>query len=157
MTVKVDEDGDILFTKTGFLQKLYDKAQKTIGEKSFGKLSTEKAVERLFGLDLWKTIPEVDPEGVKIKKCLETAMKLKDEGNAFYKEGNLGAARDKYTQSLQHFPVDLENPEKNSDYAVILANRSATLDVPGCFLGCAQDIDRALANGYPKKLHHKVS
>ena len=57
--------------------------------------------------------------------CLmqEKAMALKEEGNRLFKEGDVKAARDLYTQSLSMYPLKAEDPASAKEYSVILANR----------------------------------
>ena len=57
--------------------------------------------------------------------CLmqEKAMALKEEGNRLFKEGDVKAARDLYTQSLSMYPLIAEDPASAKEYSVILANR----------------------------------
>lgn len=61
-----------------------------------------------------------------------------------------------YTKSLQLCPFNKDNPGENKDYAIILANRSATLDVTGPYHEALQDIELAFKYGYPKELYYKV-
>jgi hypothetical protein len=65
------------------------------------------------------------------KPDLKKALDLKEEGNRLFKENKMKEAREAYTKSLQLFPVDYDKPLENKDYAIILANRTATLDVSG--------------------------
>ena len=53
----------------------------------------------------------------------EKAMALKEEGNRLFKEGDVKAARDLYTQSLSMYPLIAEDPASAKEYSVILANR----------------------------------
>ena len=50
-------------------------------------------------------------------------MALKEEGNRLFKEGDVKAARDLYTQSLSMYPLKAEDPASAKEYSVILANR----------------------------------
>ncbi len=118
----------------------------------------------------------VDLKPEVISPNLEAALKLKDEGNKLFKvpkstgqnfishpirylflqEGRYAEARDVYTQCLQHFPVDHANPDKNKDYAIVWANRSACLEHGGLHEAVLHDIDMAFKYGYPRELHFKV-
>ena len=50
-------------------------------------------------------------------------MALKEEGNRLFKEGDVKAARDLYSQSLLMYPLRAEDPASAKEYSVILANR----------------------------------
>ena len=50
-------------------------------------------------------------------------MALKEEGNRLFKEGDVKAARDLYSQSLSMYPLRTEDPASAKEYSVILANR----------------------------------
>jgi len=83
-------------------------------------------------------------------------LELKDAGNQFYKDNKHKDARRMYTKSLQVFPFNHDKPAENKDFAIILANRSATLEVTGPYLEGLRDIDLAFKYGYPKEMYYKV-
>jgi tetratricopeptide (TPR) repeat protein len=91
------------------------------------------------------------------RKDLNEALKLKKEGNNLFKEGHYKEARDTYTKSLQRCPVDYDKPESNKEYAIILANRAATLEAGRMWASCLQDVQMAFKYGYPRNLHYKVN
>ena len=92
----------------------------------------------------------------QIKPDLEKALKFKEEGNKCFKAGQGQDAKDWYTKALQYCPFDANNLEKNKEYSIILANRSAVLDQNGMYDAALQDIDLALKCGYPKELKFKI-
>ncbi|TRY69080.1 hypothetical protein TCAL_06839 [Tigriopus californicus] len=104
------------------------------------------------------TIPDCSEISLQptLKQDLSVAKSLKDEGNRLFKEGRHLEAREKYTASICAYPVDWSNPSSNTEFAITLANRSATMDAAGSYEACVNDIDMALKYGYPKNLQYKV-
>jgi len=109
-----------------------------------------------FCFNLFRQNDFIDIELAKGEKDLEKALELKEEGNKLFKNGQHKEARDVYTKSLQFCPVDYEHPAENKDFAIILANRSAALEIGKMFQPCNQDINMALKYGYPRNLQYKV-
>ena len=66
-------------------------------------------------------------------------------------------ARNMYTKSLQIYPVNYDKPSENKDFAIILANRAATLDQTGPYHASVQDVEMAFKYGYPKEMYFKVN
>ncbi len=73
-----------------------------------------------------------------------------------FQERKLAEAKALYTQSLLYCPFNKEEPEKNKEYSIILANRSACLDALCLYESALQDISLALKYGYPKELKFKI-
>ena len=143
----------------GDLQEYHKKIKKNVcGDKlkQFAGLSGPEARAKYL-LDL----PDINSMRTEANKPifnLETAMALKEKGNDFFRQHNYGEAFKHYTQALQHYQVNEENPSDpaNKDYSIILANRSAALDGAGLYDACIKDIDRSITFGYPKELWYKI-
>ncbi len=114
----------------------------------------EDKVEHAMGIEGCDRIELLPSEAME--KSAEVAKKLREEGNALFKESKNFQARLAYTRSLRACPVDYDNPERNEDFAIVLANRSAALEGEGHYIACEQDIRMAFKYGYPRKLHYKV-
>ena len=143
----------------GDLQEYHKKIKKNVcGDKlkQFAGLSGPEARAKYL-LDL-PDINSIRTEANKPIFNLETAMALKEKGNDFFRQHNYGEAFKHYTQALQHYQVNEENPSDpaNKDYSIILANRSAALDGAGLYDACIKDIDRSITFGYPKELWYKI-
>jgi len=95
-------------------------------------------------------------EAPKSEKDMQKAMQLKAEGNQMFKENKFKEARDLYTKSLQHCPVNAENLGDNREFSIILANRAAALEAGRMWGACRQDILMAFKYGYPRNLQYKA-
>jgi len=84
------------------------------------------------------------------KKDLEKAAKYREEGNIHYKKNYINDAIYKYNLSLKYSPLGSEN------LALSYANRSVMFFHKRIYQLCINDINEALANGYPAKLQPKL-
>jgi len=156
---------NVLFTQDGPIGQAWRTVRSQIGRgdkaavfkaTGAGGKSTAAAVLRLLA-----GIKEAQFE-VKAQasiKNLDEALKLKEEGNDFYRNKKYGDAYNCYTQALVYCPVQ-EEPDPacpaNKQYSIILANRSAALDGAGLYAACIRDIDMALKFGYPREFWYKI-
>uniref|UniRef100_S4RDS3 SET and MYND domain containing 4 n=1 Tax=Petromyzon marinus TaxID=7757 RepID=S4RDS3_PETMA len=78
------------------------------------------------------------------------ALRHRQEGNRFFQQKQNGRAAACYSRS-----ICLATPG-SEEQALAFANRSAALFHMQHHQACLDDIDRALANGYPARLTHKL-
>lgn len=142
----------LFFEYEGKFHQHIRKAKKALDLKAFESLSNMTEKVQFIKKSEFNLKPKVD----LIKVDLETALKFKDEGNKLFKAGQLMEAKDLYTKALMYCPFNMEEPEKNKEYSIILANRSACLDTVGLYEAALQDIELALKCGYPKELKFKI-
>ncbi|KAM3966739.1 SET and MYND domain containing, class 4, member 3 [Aphomia sociella] len=86
-----------------------------------------------------------------VKKDLEKARQLKDEGNKAVQKGDWGKALELYSQSLVFMPKT-----ETEELSIVLANRSAALNHLEQYEDALLDIRRCLSLGYPRHLRYKV-
>jgi tetratricopeptide (TPR) repeat protein len=145
----------VLFEDSGLFHQHVKKTKKTLEGPNIKEFeSLPNLTDKIHFVQ--KNGPKMEPKVTQIIPDLEKSMALKEEGNKLFKEGRGPEARDKYTQSLQCYPVNKDNIEDNKEYSIILANRSAALDQGGLFEAALQDIDLAFKYGYPREFHFKV-
>uniref|UniRef100_A0A146LER3 Protein-lysine N-methyltransferase SMYD4 n=1 Tax=Lygus hesperus TaxID=30085 RepID=A0A146LER3_LYGHE len=140
-----------VINQTGFFKEQYHKFRKSFTDKDlkcFAGLKTD--VER------WKFVKERNrlefPSKSKYSKNLEEALSLKEKGNKCFQGNQNANALSFYSQSLVMYPPDGDRIE----FSIIRANRSAALYHLQEYQAALTDIEMALAQGYPKHLHHKV-
>lgn len=148
-------------SKTRFLEDgspIHEAYLQTVSSGNLTKLKETSDSELVDFLLSQDSIPECSEINLKptLEHDLTVAKALKEEGNRLFKEGRHLEAREKYTASICAHPVDWSNPEQNTEFAITLANRSATMDAVGSYEACVNDIDMALKYGYPKNLQYKV-
>ncbi|XP_060115521.1 SET and MYND domain-containing protein 4 [Heteronotia binoei] len=85
-----------------------------------------------------------------VKKDPRMALLYKAEGNERFQKKQYQMAGMLYSKALSH--TEVSTPER----AVCYANRSAALFHLDEFEVCLEDIGRALAEGYPQRLHPKI-
>ncbi|XP_048374640.1 SET and MYND domain-containing protein 4 isoform X2 [Sphaerodactylus townsendi] len=85
-----------------------------------------------------------------VKKDPQMALFYKTEGNQRFQKKKYQTAGMLYSKALSH--TEVSTPER----AVCYANRSAALFHLDQFELCLEDIERALAEGYPHQLRHKA-
>ncbi|XP_062391709.1 SET and MYND domain-containing protein 4 [Sardina pilchardus] len=85
-----------------------------------------------------------------VQKCAQSAGRCRERGNSSFKAKDYMAASLHYSQGLCHAPEDSEQ------LALCYANRSAALFHLACYQESLEDIERALAHGYPSQLQPKL-
>lgn len=129
------------------------KAEAKIAEISekFSKLKTDK--DRVgFVLELEAVQEFICPTAVKQEKSVDHSLSFKSTGNTAYFAHEYRDAVQLYTDSIAWAPK--EDAEKALSLAY--GNRSAALFQLRKYEACVRDIDRALDEGYPERLQHKV-
>ncbi|CAH0405774.1 unnamed protein product [Chilo suppressalis] len=86
-----------------------------------------------------------------VKKDLERARQLKEEGNKAVLKGDWVKALLWYSQSMLYMPA-----KESDELAILFANRSAALNHLEQYEETLTDIKRCLALGYPRHLRYKV-
>ena len=149
----------VVFGETGDFQEYYKKIKKNVcGDKLKQFAALAKPEDRARHL---LDLPDINTIRTEANPPIfnpETALALKEKGNDFFRQHNYGEAFKHYTQALQHFKINEEDPTNpdHKDYSIILANRSAALDGAGLYEACIRDIDRSIQFGYPKELWYKI-
>ncbi|OWR44094.1 hypothetical protein KGM_213148 [Danaus plexippus plexippus] len=120
--------------------------------------SNEKRISYLCSLpcvknyDISKEIKKFESGGeFPVKKDLEKALQLKDEGNKAVQKGDWGRSLQYYNESIILMPEI-----KSEELSIVLANRSAALNHLAQYEDTLRDIQRCLALGYPRHLRYKV-
>ncbi|XP_028322543.1 SET and MYND domain-containing protein 4 [Gouania willdenowi] len=85
-----------------------------------------------------------------VHKDSEKAAKCRASGNCSFKSKNYTAAALHYSQGICFAP------QSSEEVSLCYANRSAALYHLQHFQECLSDIDKALKNGYPSHLSHKL-
>uniref|UniRef100_A0A3P8TPL1 Protein-lysine N-methyltransferase SMYD4 n=1 Tax=Amphiprion percula TaxID=161767 RepID=A0A3P8TPL1_AMPPE len=85
-----------------------------------------------------------------VQKDSEEAAKFRERGNSSFKARN-------YTEAALHYSQGIcFAPQSSEQLSLCYANRSAALYHLQDYQECLDDIDRALKNGYPSHLLHKL-
>lgn len=146
----------------GFFKKFHDTINQGIDDvtkKNFANLECNaKRVSYLCSLPVVKSYDlTVDIEKCQaggefpVKKDLEKAKQLKNEGNNAVQKGDWGKALELYSQSMLFMPK-----KETEEMSILLANRSAALNHLEQYEDTLADIRRSLALGYPRHLRYKV-
>ncbi|AWO99826.1 putative SET and MYND domain-containing protein 4 [Scophthalmus maximus] len=85
-----------------------------------------------------------------MQKDTEQAAKCRERGNCSFKTRDYTAAALHYSQGVSFAPLSSEQ------LPLCYANRSAALHHLQLYQDCLNDIDKALTNGYPSHLQHKL-
>ncbi len=85
-----------------------------------------------------------------MKKDVDAAKKMKDEGNSSFQKKWYKQAHTYYSISI------VKSPRNNDTLAYSIANRSACNYYLGEAMNCIADINIALKSGYPPQLHYKL-
>lgn len=85
----------------------------------------------------------------KPSKSSEDAKNAKNSGNNYFKQKD-------YLKSLAEYSKSAKYSSDKEDFAIAIANRSASLFHMCRYSECLSDIQIAIESGYPKKLLHKV-
>lgn len=132
---------------TDFFQK-----NELIGEvyTTFAKLPSA-GQKFLYTYDLLKKYNKL-PMQCKLTnpKSNKKACKIRADANVEFQKKNYASALCEYNKSVMTAKID------SKDYALALANRSATLYYLEEYDACIYDIHRALANKYPIELAYKL-
>uniref|UniRef100_A0A1E1WRI0 Uncharacterized protein n=1 Tax=Pectinophora gossypiella TaxID=13191 RepID=A0A1E1WRI0_PECGO len=118
----------------GFFKKFHDAINSSIDDvtrNNFTNLETNsKRVSYLCGLpaiknyDLTSELEKCQTGGeFPVKKDLEKALQLKDEGNKAVQKGNWAKALELYSHSMVYMPK-----KETEELSIVLANRSAALN-----------------------------
>ncbi|KAI4889723.1 hypothetical protein NFI96_033077, partial [Prochilodus magdalenae] len=86
-----------------------------------------------------------------VKKCPERAARFREQGNLSFKSRDYTSAALYYSRGVCHAGKGTEQ------LSVCYANRSAALLHLGSYRKCLQDIQRAIDEGYPEHLRHKLT
>ena len=148
----------------GFFLPLYKALCQEIGLEISSKVEdvhsdTEKLLQLTNGLEALNT--RIKIEEAFPGKSGEEAKKMREAGNKAYQEGSRTGQEGKdlqaltfYTQAIINCPVDASG--KSREFAICLANRSAVLFSLKWFHQAEEDIELALASGYPADLAYKL-
>ncbi|XP_028839708.1 protein-lysine N-methyltransferase SMYD4 isoform X2 [Denticeps clupeoides] len=90
------------------------------------------------------------PEGYFVHKGCESAGKFREKGNSCFKSKDYSSAVLQYSRGVCYAPAGSEQ------LALCYANRSAALFHLCHYKECLEDINRALAHGYPSNLQPKL-
>ncbi|KAM9846507.1 SET and MYND domain-containing protein 4 [Aulostomus maculatus] len=88
--------------------------------------------------------------GYSVQKCSEQASRCRERGNSSFKLRDYPAAALHYSQGICFAT------QSSEQLSMCFANRSAALYHLQRYQDCLDDIDKALRNGYPSHLVHKL-
>ncbi|XP_041974587.1 SET and MYND domain-containing protein 4 isoform X2 [Aricia agestis] len=142
----------------GFFKKFHEKITSEVDDvtrNNFANLeSNASRVSYLHGLPAvrdYDLSSDVNSDEISVRKDLEKALRLKDEGNQAVQKGDWVKSLQLYTRSLMYVP------KKDSDeLAIVYANRSAALNHLEQYEDALDDIKRCLSLAYPRHLRYKV-
>ncbi|KAL0896024.1 hypothetical protein ABMA27_012009 [Loxostege sticticalis] len=146
----------------GFFKKFHDAINQNIDDvtrNNFANLECNaKRVSYLCSLPVIKSydirgdVEKCQAGGeFPVKKDLEKARELKDEGGKAVRKGDWGKALQLYSQSMLYVPA-----KETDELSILYANRSAALNHLEQYEETLADIKRCLALGYPRHLRYKV-
>ena len=130
--------------------------------RSFRQLTSDRErVHFLLQLDAVKDhfrLPDDTKSIVTVgRKSSEVSVKLRNEGNQYFKANNYMKALCKYTESLSYAPlIEKEGEAEDSAASLAFANRSAVLFQLGKHQLCLDDISHAFSVSYPPALAYKM-
>ena len=87
----------------------------------------------------------------RFTKSQDLSIKLRNEGNEWFKKKQYNKAMKCYSQSILLAPTNC-----GVELSLAFANRSAVLSALEHWMPCIRDIELALSKGYPPDLHHKL-
>ncbi|XP_047035670.1 SET and MYND domain-containing protein 4 [Helicoverpa zea] len=146
----------------GFFKKFHETINSSLDDvtrNNFANLeSNAKRVSYLCSLPIVRNYNVIDDlqkcqtgGEFPVKKDLEKARQLKDEGNKAVQKGDWAKAMQLYSQSMVHMPE-----KETEELSIVLANRSAALNHLEQYEDTLADIKRCLSLGYPRHLRYKV-
>ena len=143
-------------------QKLKSTNNLDVISRSFAQLKSDRdRVHYLLQLDAVQQhlqLPE-DCSSVTAagRKSPEAAIKLRSEGNQYFKAKSYMVALRKYTDSLSYAPLlGNKGDAEDSSASLAFANRSAVLFQLRKHQLCLDDINHAFSSGYPPVLAYKL-
>ncbi|KAJ0180971.1 hypothetical protein K1T71_003056 [Dendrolimus kikuchii] len=148
--------------KEGFFKKFHETVNSSLDDvtkNNFANLETNsKRVSYLCNLpvikdyDISDDVQKCETGGnFPVRKNLERAKELKDEGNKAVQKGDWAKSMHLYSQSMMYMPE-----KETEELSILLANRSAALNHLELYEETLADIRRCINLGYPRHLRYKV-